>query len=56
VIASNTAVAAYDSQLDEGMREINFAAEQLAREALAREADTLGAALERGLLTADDFR
>jgi hypothetical protein len=56
VIASNAAVAAYDTLLDAGMREINSAAEHLAREALAAEADTLGAALERGLLTADDFR
>ena len=56
VVASNAAVAAYDSLLDDGMRDINAAAERLAREALAAEADTLGAALERGLLTADDFR
>jgi transcription elongation factor Elf1 len=56
VVASNAAVAAYDSLLDDGMREINIAAERLAREAIAAEADTLGAALARGLLTADDFR
>jgi len=56
VVASNTAVAEYDGYLDDGMREINAAADRLAREALAAEADTLGAALQRGLLTADDFR
>ena len=56
VLASNAAVAEYDGQLDHGMRDINAAAEQLAREALAAEADTLGAALRRDLLTADDFR
>ena len=56
VVASNSAVAAYDSQLDEGMQEINAAAEQLAREALAAEADALGTALGMDLLGADDFR
>ena len=56
VLASNAAVAWYDNQLDEGMQEINWAAEQLARDALAAEADTFGAALERDLLSADDFR
>ena len=56
VLASNAAVSAYDSRLDDGMRDINAAAERLARAALAAEADAFGAALERGLLTADDFR
>lgn len=56
VIASNAAVAAYDNHLDEGMQEINEAAERLAREALAAEADTLGTALDMDLLGADDFR
>jgi hypothetical protein len=56
VLASNAAVAKYDSQLDNGMQEINSAAERLARSALAAEADTLGIALARNLLTADDFR
>lgn len=56
VVASNAAVAAYDSQLDAGMREINSAAEQLAHEALAAEAETLVVALDRDLLSADDFR
>ena len=56
VLASNAAVAEYDSRLDDGMQEINSAAERLARDALAAEADAFGAALERDLLTADDFR
>jgi hypothetical protein len=56
VVASNAAVAEYDSQLDDGMRDINAAAERLVREALAAEADTLSAALRRDLLGADDFR
>ena len=56
VIASNAAVAEYDSHLDEGMQEINAAAERLAREALAAEADALGTALDMDLLGADDFR
>lgn len=56
VVASNAAVAEYDSQLDEGMRVINAAAERLAREALAAEADALGTALDMDLLGADDFR
>ena len=46
----------YDSQLDEGMSAINRAADRLSREALAAEADTLGAALRHDLLGADDFR
>ena len=49
-------MAEYDSQLDEGMSAINRAADRLSREALAAEADTLGAALRRDLLGADDFR
>jgi hypothetical protein len=56
VIATNAAVAQYDSQLDEGMSAINQAADRLTREALAAEADALGVALDRGLLGADDFR
>ena len=56
VVASNAAVAEYDNLLDEGMQEINAAAERLAREALAAEADTLGTALNLDLLNADDFR
>ena len=56
VVASNTAVAEYDNQLDEGMQVINAAAERLAREALAAEADALSTALNMGLLGADDFR
>jgi hypothetical protein len=56
VVASNAAVAEYDSQLDDGMQQINAAAEQLAREALAAQADALGTALDMDLLGADDFR
>jgi len=56
VVATNAAVAEYDSQLDEGMQEINAAAERFAREALAAEADALGTALGMDLLGADDFR
>ena len=56
VVASNRAVAEYDSELDNGMQAINAAAERLAREALAAEADVLGTALGLDLLDADDFR
>lgn len=56
VVASNAVVAAYDSRLDEGMIAINQAADRLAREALAAEADTLVTALDLDLLGADDFR
>src|SRR5215212_2419850 len=56
VVASNAAVARYDSQLDDGMVAINRAADRLARDAIAAEADALGTALNLGLLTADDFR
>jgi hypothetical protein len=56
VVASNSAVAEYDNQLDEGMRVINAGAERLAREALSAEADVLGTALGLDLLDADDFR
>jgi hypothetical protein len=56
VVASNAAVAEYDCHLDDGMQEINAAAELLAREQLAVEADTLSVALQRDLLSADDFR
>ena len=56
VVATNAAVAEYDGQLDDGMQAINAAAEQLARQALAAEADALGTALGLDLLDADDFR
>ena len=56
VLASNAAVEEYDHRLDDGMRDINAAAELLAHNALAAEADMLGAAFKRDLLTADDFR
>jgi hypothetical protein len=56
VVATNAAVTRYDSHLDEGMTAINREADRLSREALAAEADALGAALERNLLGADDFR
>jgi hypothetical protein len=56
VVASNATVAAYDSRLDEGMMAINRAADQLAHEALAAEADTIATALDLDLLGADDFR
>jgi hypothetical protein len=56
VVASNAAVAAYDSRLDAEMSAINLAADRLERELLAAEADTLAAAFQRDLLTADDFR
>jgi len=55
-VATNAAVAEYDGQLDDGMQAINAAAEQLARQALAAEADALGTALGLDLLDADDFR
>jgi hypothetical protein len=38
------------------MSAINSAADRLQRELLAAEADTLAAAFQRDLLTADDFR
>ena len=38
VLASNAAVAEYDSQLDDGMQAINAVAERLAHEVLAAEA------------------
>jgi hypothetical protein len=56
VVASNAAVAEYDGHLDSGMQEINAAAERLAREALAAQAEVFRTALRRNLLTADDFR
>jgi uncharacterized Zn finger protein len=56
VIANNYAVAAFDHVLDEHMRVIRTAAERIARESLAAQAEALGAALRLDLLTADDFR
>jgi hypothetical protein len=56
VVASNAAVAAYDIRLDEDMSAINSAADRLQHELLSAEADTLAAAFQRDLLTADDFR
>ena len=56
VVASNHAVAAFDRLLDEHMHMIRTAAEKLARESLAAQADTFRAALRLDLLTADDFR
>jgi len=56
VVATNAAVARYDSQLDEGMSEINRVADRIGREALAAEADALGVALQHDLFGADDFR
>jgi hypothetical protein len=56
VIASNHAVAAFDRMLDQHMQAIRAAAERLARESLAAQAETLRAALRLDLLTADDFR
>lgn len=56
VVASNSAVAAFDRTLDEAMNVIRRAAEGLAREALSAQAETLAAALRLDLLTADDFR
>jgi hypothetical protein len=55
VLASNAAVARYDSRLDDGMQ-ILSPAECPAREAPAAEAQTLGRALERNHLGGDDFR
>jgi hypothetical protein len=56
VVASNLAVEAFDRTLDEAMNAIRRAAERLARESLAAQAETLAAALRLDLLTADDFR
>jgi hypothetical protein len=56
VVATNHAVAAFDRALDEATKVITRAAERLAREALSRQAETLGVALRLDLLTADDFR
>jgi len=56
VVASNTAVAAFDRVLDEGCAEIELAADRLGRESLRAEADTLVAALDLDLIGADDFR
>ena len=56
VVASNSAVAAFDRVLDEGLDTIRDAADRLGREALLAEADTVGTALRLDLLGADDFR
>jgi hypothetical protein len=56
VVASNTAVEAFDRLLDEEMDEIKAAAEQLERESFSEEADAFGTALRLDLLSADDFR
>jgi hypothetical protein len=56
IVASNYAVDAFDRMLDQHMNVIGTAAERLARESLAAQADTLRAALRLDLLTADDFR
>jgi hypothetical protein len=56
VVASNTAVAAFDRVLDEGSVEIELAADRLGREALRAQADALGTALQMDLIGADDFR
>ena len=56
VVASNTAVAAFDRVLDEGSAEIELAADQLGRESLRAEADALGTAIDLDLIGADDFR
>jgi hypothetical protein len=56
VIASNCTVEAFDQTLDEHMHLIRCEAERMARESLAAQAETLGAALRLDLLTADDFR
>ncbi len=56
VIASNSTVDAFDQTLDEHRHVIRAAAERLARESLAAQAETLGTALRLDLLTADDFR
>jgi hypothetical protein len=56
VVASNHVVAAFDRMLDKQMDVIRAAAERLAREGLAAQAETLSAALRLDLLGADDFR
>ncbi len=56
MIASNSTVDAFDQTLDEHRHVIRAAAERLARESLAAQAETLGTALRLDLLTADDFR
>jgi hypothetical protein len=56
VVASNTAVAAFDRALDEGSAEIELAADRLGRESLMDQADSLGTALRLDLIGADDFR
>ena len=56
VVASNSAVAAFDRVLDEGSAEIELEADRLGRESLRAEADALGTALDLDLIGADDFR
>jgi hypothetical protein len=56
VVASNTAVEAFDRQLDEEMDMIQAAAERLERQSFSDEADAFGTALRLDLLSADDFR
>ena len=56
VVASNTAVAAFDRVLDERNAEIESAADRLRRESMRAQADALGTALELDLIGADDFR
>jgi len=56
VVASNTAVAAFDRVLDEGNAEIELEADRLGRESLRAEADALSTALDLDLIGADDFR
>jgi hypothetical protein len=56
VVASNTAVAAFDRALDAGSAEIELAADRLGHESLRDQADSLGTALRLDLIGADDFR
>jgi hypothetical protein len=56
VVATNSAVAAFDRVLDERSAEIELEADRLSRESLMDEADSLGTALRLDLIGADDFR
>jgi hypothetical protein len=56
VVASNSAVAAFDRALDEVAATIESAADRLGRESLMDQAESLGAALRMDLIGADDFR
>jgi hypothetical protein len=56
VVASNTAVTAFDRALDEGSAVIESEADRLGRESLMDQADSLGRALRLDLIGADDFR